>query len=157
MRHEENWELEHCSVLPLRNCVQTFKGTFGNEEPNSCWMYMHINILNSLFLLETKASPHAQECTESYYQNGQYFNLEKKIWQSERGEWGCSWLLLSCALGRHRTCRWLLLHKVEEAHVSLPRISTGCQFDACNSALRKALYMQISPRKLKNETVCDSF
>lgn len=156
--HEENWELDHCLLVsPLRNCARIFKGTQGNGEPKSHWTYKQVNMLNSLCLLETKPSPHTQECTDSHHRNGHCFNLEKKIQQRQRGKQGCSWLLLSCALGHHSTCRWLLIHEVEEAHVSLPQILTGCQFDACNSALRKASYMQISPRKLKNETVCDSF
>lgn len=152
-----NWEPEHClPVLLLRNC-KDFQRNWKNEQPNSHWAYMQVNISKSFYLLEMKDRLHTQVCTDSHHRNSHCFNLERKIWHRQRGKWGCSWLLPSCALGHHSTCHWLLVHEVEEAHVSLPQISTGCQFDAYNSALRKASYMQISPRKLKNETVCDSF
>lgn len=80
---------------------------------------------NFLYLLETKASPHTQECVDSHHMNGHFFNLEKKIRQRQRRKWGCSWLLQSCALGCNSTCRWLLVHEVEEAHVSLHGFQPG--------------------------------
>lgn len=94
-RHEENWEPEHCfPVLLLRSCVGIFKGTLGNKEPNSCWMYIHINIFNFLFLFKTKARPHAQECTVQewpWLQPGTENGRGKEVSEAAAG---CCWAVL---------------------------------------------------------------
>lgn len=81
-------------VLPLRSCVGIFKGTLGNKEPNSCWMYIHINIFNFLFLFKTKARPHAQECTVQewpWLQPGTENGRGKEVSEAAAG---CCWAVL---------------------------------------------------------------
>lgn len=78
-------------------------------------------MLNFLYLLETKASPHSQERVDSHHMNGHFFNLEKKF---SRGR-EVSEAAAGCALGCNSTCRWLLVHEVEEAHVSLHGFQLG--------------------------------